>query len=305
MRAFRTELQQTAAKVLNAQEEERRTIARELHDEVGPGADRDPRRARRRRARDRKRRRIRPMPLAEAQSITDGALQTVRNLTQLLHPAALDDLGLPAVIDASLRGLERRYNIRGTLRQVDLPARLPREIELAAYRIVQEGLTNVAKHARATRCDVRLTQLDDRLARRGRGRRCRVRRGHRSPDRGARPGPGQHSRARDAARRHVQHPEPSRRGHAPRRQHCRRRALRKLRLLLGDDHTLVRHGLRKILEEQPEWEVVSEVGDGREAVREAVAHKPDVAILDVAMPLLNGIDATQQIVRRVPGDARA
>ena len=76
--------------------------------------------------------------------------------------------------------------------------------------------------------------------------------------------------------------------------------MRKLRLLLGDDHTLVRHGLRKILEEQPEWEVVSEVGDGREAVREAVAHKPDVAIIDVAMPLLNGIDATQQIVRRVP-----
>ena len=74
----------------------------------------------------------------------------------------------------------------------------------------------------------------------------------------------------------------------------------KLRLLLGDDHTLVRHGLRKILEEQPDWEVVSEVGDGREAVREAIAHKPDVAIIDVAMPLLNGIDATQQIVRRTP-----
>ena len=74
----------------------------------------------------------------------------------------------------------------------------------------------------------------------------------------------------------------------------------RLRLLLGDDHTLVRHGLRKILEEQPEWTVVSEVGDGREAVREAVAHRPDVAIIDVAMPLLNGIDATQQIVRRVP-----
>ena len=158
-----SELQQTAAKVLNAQEEERRTIARELHDEVGqaltairveldvaersiaasaPGSG---------------------SPLAEAQMITDGALQTVRNLTQLLHPAALDDLGLPAVIDATLRGLKRRYNIRGTLEQVDLPARLPREIELAAYRIVQEGITNVAKHARATRCDVRLTQLPDRL----------------------------------------------------------------------------------------------------------------------------------------------
>lgn len=74
----------------------------------------------------------------------------------------------------------------------------------------------------------------------------------------------------------------------------------KLRLIVGDDHTLVRHGLRKILEEKPEWEVVAEVGDGRDAIRRAVALKPDVAILDVGMPLLNGIDATQQIVRKVP-----
>ena len=74
----------------------------------------------------------------------------------------------------------------------------------------------------------------------------------------------------------------------------------KLRLLLGDDHTLVRHGLLKLMEEQPLWEVVAEVGDGREAVRAAIALKPDVAILDVAMPLLNGIDAAQQILRRVP-----
>ncbi len=74
----------------------------------------------------------------------------------------------------------------------------------------------------------------------------------------------------------------------------------RLRLLLADDHTLVRQGLRKILEERPDWEVVEEVGDGREAVRAAIAQKPDVAIVDAAMPLLNGIDATQQIVRRVP-----
>jgi DNA-binding NarL/FixJ family response regulator len=76
--------------------------------------------------------------------------------------------------------------------------------------------------------------------------------------------------------------------------------LPKLRLLLGDDHTLVRHGLRKILEERADWEVVAEVGDGREAIRKAVALKPDVAVIDIGMPLLNGIDATQQIVRRVP-----
>jgi DNA-binding NarL/FixJ family response regulator len=63
---------------------------------------------------------------------------------------------------------------------------------------------------------------------------------------------------------------------------------------------VVRQGLRKVLEERPEWEVVAEAGDGREAVRQAELHKPDVAILDVAMPLLNGIEATRQINRRAP-----
>jgi two-component system, NarL family, response regulator NreC len=76
--------------------------------------------------------------------------------------------------------------------------------------------------------------------------------------------------------------------------------LPKLRLLLGDDHTLVRQGLRKILEERPEWEVVAEVGDGREAIAQVVALKPNVAIIDIGMPMLNGVDATAQIVRRVP-----
>lgn len=74
----------------------------------------------------------------------------------------------------------------------------------------------------------------------------------------------------------------------------------KLRLLLGDDHTIVRHGLRKILEEKPEWSVVGEAGDGREAVRQTLALKPDVAVLDIGMPLLNGIEATAQIVKRAP-----
>jgi two-component system response regulator NreC len=74
----------------------------------------------------------------------------------------------------------------------------------------------------------------------------------------------------------------------------------KLRILLGDDHTLLRHGLRKILQERSEWEVVAEAGDGREAVRQTLALRPDVAILDIGMPLMNGIEATRQIIRRLP-----
>lgn len=73
-----------------------------------------------------------------------------------------------------------------------------------------------------------------------------------------------------------------------------------VRILLADDHTVVRQGLRKVLEERPDWIVVAEAGDGREAVRQAELLKPDVAVLDIAMPLLNGIEATRQIVKHVP-----
>jgi DNA-binding NarL/FixJ family response regulator len=74
----------------------------------------------------------------------------------------------------------------------------------------------------------------------------------------------------------------------------------KLRILLADDHTLVRQGFKRILEDHPDWSVVAEASDGREAMRLALELQPDVAILDVAMPLMNGVDAAAQIVRRAP-----
>jgi len=74
----------------------------------------------------------------------------------------------------------------------------------------------------------------------------------------------------------------------------------KIGIVLGDDHTLVRQGLRKILEDQPEWTVLAEASDGREAVEKTLATRPDVAIFDIAMPRLNGIEATRQVVRRAP-----
>jgi DNA-binding NarL/FixJ family response regulator len=72
------------------------------------------------------------------------------------------------------------------------------------------------------------------------------------------------------------------------------------RILLADDHEVVRAGLRALLEEQNGWEVVAEAVDGRDAVEKATKLKPDVVVIDIAMPSLNGLEAVRQIVKSVP-----
>jgi two-component system response regulator NreC len=72
--------------------------------------------------------------------------------------------------------------------------------------------------------------------------------------------------------------------------------MKPIRILLADDHNLLRDGLRLLLERQEGFAVVAEASDGREALRLAEEHRPDVAVMDIAMPVLNGIDAAQQIV---------
>jgi DNA-binding NarL/FixJ family response regulator len=72
------------------------------------------------------------------------------------------------------------------------------------------------------------------------------------------------------------------------------------RLLLADDHQMVRHGLRLVLDRQPDLEVVAEAGDGAEAVRLAEEVRPDLAVLDVAMPRMTGLQAAAEIARARP-----
>jgi signal transduction histidine kinase len=153
-----SDLQRLSAQLIHVQEEERRSIARELHDEIGQvltalkvelahaqhtiEAEGGPAHA-----------------LADVRRITDGALHTVRDLSHLLHPALLDDLGLPAAIDWYLKGFGRRHGLRAELLHDHMEDRLVPEIETALYRIVQEGLTNVARHAKAASVRVYLQRL--------------------------------------------------------------------------------------------------------------------------------------------------
>src|SRR5215472_3723272 len=74
-----------------------------------------------------------------------------------------------------------------------------------------------------------------------------------------------------------------------------------VRILIADDHELVRQGLRTLLASRPAWEVCGEAADGREAVEKASQLKPDIILLDVSMPRLNGLEAAALIRRKSPG----
>ena len=73
-----------------------------------------------------------------------------------------------------------------------------------------------------------------------------------------------------------------------------------LRILIADDHDVLREGTRAVIERQPGWEVCGIAATGRQAVEQAFALEPDVVVMDMSMPELNGLEATQQIKRRLP-----
>jgi signal transduction histidine kinase len=145
------ELEQLTRLMLRVQEDERRRIARELHDEAGQvltavkiELELDGR--------------------SEAGALVGRALNQVRDLSNLLRPAALDDLGLLDSLRALVDDFSSRTRIQVALDLEGATRRLPPDVEVVIYRVVQEALTNVARHARATDVDVRLT-IDQREAR--------------------------------------------------------------------------------------------------------------------------------------------
>src|SRR5579859_7768185 len=121
-------------------------------------------------------------------------------------------------------------------------------------------------------------------------------------------GHSRHGRARALSRRAARHRFGSRQGrHRDRRNSgatatftCRKQVMKKIRVLLADDHKLIRGGLRLLVEQQPDLIVIGEANDGREAVSQAKSLKPDVVVMDIGMPNLNGIEAALQITQTHP-----
>jgi signal transduction histidine kinase len=151
-------LQRLSARLVHAQEEERRAIARELHDEVGQAftaiklelsvAERT----------------LGQRPgmmqsLDDVRAIADRALQSIRDLSHLLHPALLDDIGLLPALELQLQQFSRRTGVRTDLLQDRMDERFASETELCLYRVAQEALTNIARHAEASSCRIYLERM--------------------------------------------------------------------------------------------------------------------------------------------------
>jgi signal transduction histidine kinase len=151
LRASEERYRALSQQLLRLQETERRSLALELHDELGQilAAIRLTLRGRRRKGR-----------LEEAVALVDKAIEQVRNVALALRPASLDDLGLGAALRAYLDLQAKRTGLDVRLEVAPLEERLPPAVETAAFRLVQEALTNVARHSGARRVDVELGVRD-------------------------------------------------------------------------------------------------------------------------------------------------
>ena len=154
----REELRHLSGRLVQAQEDERRTIARELHDEIGQAltaVDVELAVAERAVSSDGRA----GAAIHEARTVTQRALGGVRDLSQLLRPSMLDDFGLPDTLRWYLRKFSDRTGVRTELVEERLDERLPIDVEVSVYRAIQEALTNVSRHARATTCRVFVQRL--------------------------------------------------------------------------------------------------------------------------------------------------
>lgn len=159
LRESKNELEALSIRLLQLQEEERTRIAREIHDELGQrltalkidvggliqavSAEGE----------------LKPM-IERIRRALDETVTSIRRIAAELRPPTLDDFGFLAALESDIRIFEQRTGIECELSLPSTPVDLPPEVETAAYRIVQEALTNVARHANASRVEIRLRERD-------------------------------------------------------------------------------------------------------------------------------------------------
>ena len=319
-------LRQLSARLLQLQDEERRRIARDLHDITGQklavqsmllgrldkastGVDEEWHRV-----------------LAECKTLTGQLVDEIRTVSYLLHPPLLDELGLASAVQWYTEGFSRRT---GIVTEADISANLPRlppDVEVTLFRIVQESLTNVHRYSGSQKAYVHVKSTGDQITVEvgdyGRGmrpemlnpmhgtvapigvgiqgmtERMRQLLGKLEITSRANEGtvvtatlPIAHLRILDS-----EETEDNRAGSSSDPV----QSIAHKRILIADDHEMLRRGVRTLLQTELDWEICGEAVNGQEAVEKAGALHPDLVIIDIDMPVLNGLAATRQILRHRP-----
>jgi PAS domain S-box-containing protein len=324
-------LRELSARLLQLQDEERRSLARDLHDVTGQKLA------------------VQSMALSgilgkhsgkldieSQQALTECLVwnkevaEEIRTLSYLLHPPLLDELGLASAAKWYASGFTKRT---GILIDVDIPSdlrRLSPDAEVAIFRVLQESLTNVHRYSGSQRACIRVNTDGDAI-------KVEV------EDYGK----GIHSAKSDSAQKSVERlgvgiqgmtermrqlggkleitsapnkgvlvtatipfsggriaapVQPSIGEAPPPRSEVSpsSNGHHVARILIADDHEMLRRGVRNTLQTQPDLEICGEAVDGQDAIEKVKALQPDLVILDINMPVLNGLAAVRQILRHSP-----
>ncbi len=290
-------------KLMRTQDEERRRISRELHDMTGPVlssvlmnlalVERDSSAlSERGRA-----------ALLEAETLVRRVASEMRSMSYLLHPPLLTEVGLAAAVQWLLDGFAQHTGISAQLEAPCEIGRLPDHTEVSLFRVVQECLTNIRRHANSRTAVVRMHITGDELV-------VEVIDQGTGGERGFTEGTGIKSMrervselggtlvissARTGTTVRVTVP------FSARAQAVDAGSEAKARLLLVDDHEIVRQGLASLLQGAEGFEICGQAATGEDAIREADRTKPDIIIMDLRMPGIDGLQATRSILKTHPG----
>ena len=320
-------LRSLAARILHVQDAERRKIARDLHDvtaqeiaviniSLAAACDNSGRPRASFRAK-----------IDEAIGLLNKIQGDIRTLSYVLHPPLLDERGLGAALRWYIDGFQKRAGIEVKLEMPVRPPRLPIEGEIALFRVVQEGLTNVLRHSGSAKARISVLVCDNelRLCVEDEGKGINLqKRGQRNGEEPPAEGraefgvgiPGLRERLAQlggtlelsAAKsgtqlraclplsgKLVEKAASELRDSDQLDQPLDANAVSRTRILIADDHEVDRQAIRALLAPYPDLEICAEAQDGMEAVAKTKLLHPDLLILDLSMPGVGGLSAVEHV----------
>jgi DNA-binding NarL/FixJ family response regulator len=315
------QLRALASQLILAEQRQRRRIAAELHDYLAQllvvcrmkltllGSHVDSDEANR--------------VLADAQEMLDNSLRYTRTLVAELSPTVLYEAGLAAALKW-LAGQMEKHGLKVVFQQEGELDNLPEDHGVLVFQSVRELLFNVIKHAQVDEARLTMTvlpndELEVAVTDRGAGYEATAKEGNDTPQFGlfsiherlaaiggrlaitSSPGDGTRAALTVPITAPPRRPMPAQAPASAMPPPAAGPSARKVvRVLLVDDHALVRQGLYSLLSDYEDVQVVGEAGNGEEAIELARRLEPDIILMDVNMPKMNGIDATRQITKEMP-----